>query len=314
MKSVCIFCGANTGNDLGLIQASQDLCHQLVDEGFHLIYGGGRAGLMREVADIFLAAGREVIGIRPEKLITDEPPHEEITKMMTVRDMFERKKLMMDLSDLFIALPGGAGTLDEIMEVFTHVKIGFVNKVCALYNYEGFYDDFERQLEKMVQFEFLTVSGKNQLVIASDPNELISISKDKMVDRPIIDKVALVLTDQGKVLVAKSRGKSRFYIPGGKREPGETDRETLSREAFEELSIAMNPSDIEYVGTFRAEAHGSCGHKDVKMSCYKGTYTGEIQASQEIEEVRWLNYQDKNLVSYVDLKIFDWLHQRQSIQ
>jgi 8-oxo-dGTP diphosphatase len=120
-----------------------------------------------------------------------------------------------------------------------------------------------------------------------------------------IDKLAWLEIQNGKILVAKSRGNSTFYIPGGKRESGETDEQALLREIEEELSVQLNPKNLRFYGTFEAQAHGHVAGVMVKMTCYRGNYLGEIEASSEIEEVAWVNHKDMDLVSFVDRIIFD---------
>lgn len=126
----------------------------------------------------------------------------------------------------------------------------------------------------------------------------------------IIDKLAWIEIVDGKILVARSIGKDAFYIPGGKREHGENDDEALLREIDEELTVSLLPASLEYFGTFEAQAHGHPMGVQVQMTCYWAKYTGTIQPAAEIEEVRWLNYQDKPLVSFVDRIIFDDLHKK----
>lgn len=126
----------------------------------------------------------------------------------------------------------------------------------------------------------------------------------------IIDKLAWIEIVDGKILVARSIGKSVFYIPGGKREPGENDDEALLREIDEELSVALLPASLEHFGTFEAQAHGQPLGVQVQMTCYWAKYTGTIKPAAEIEEVRWLNYKDKPLVSFVDRIIFDELQKK----
>ncbi|MBC5775309.1 NUDIX domain-containing protein [Pontibacter sp. KCTC 32443] len=123
----------------------------------------------------------------------------------------------------------------------------------------------------------------------------------------IIDKLAWIEIQDKQILSTRSRGKDTFYIPGGKREPGETDAQTLIREIKEELSIDLVASTINYLGTFEAQAHGHAVGVLVKMQCYTSAYTGTIQAASEIEEVAWLTSADKPKVSPVDKIIFDWL-------
>jgi 8-oxo-dGTP diphosphatase len=123
----------------------------------------------------------------------------------------------------------------------------------------------------------------------------------------IIDKLAWIEIRDGRVLSTRSRGKDTYYLPGGKREAGETDAETLLREIKEELDVTLNASSLQYIGAFQAQAHGHTEGIKVKMQCYSAQYEGTIKASSEIEEVIWLSYSDKDKVSAVDKIIFDWL-------
>ncbi|MEU8799800.1 NUDIX domain-containing protein [Spirillospora sp. NPDC048819] len=125
-----------------------------------------------------------------------------------------------------------------------------------------------------------------------------------------IDKVAWIHTEDGRILSTLSRGKSRYYIPGGKREGDETDLETLEREIREELSIELNVADAKFVGIFEAQADSHAEGISVVMTCYECPYEGEIRAASEIAEVVWLDYAGKHQSSPVDQIIFDWLHQR----
>ena len=125
----------------------------------------------------------------------------------------------------------------------------------------------------------------------------------------MIDKVAWVCLDDGKILSSRSRGKDVYYLPGGKREPGESDVETLVREIREELAVAIAPDTASHLGTFQAQAHGHADGVVVQMTCYTADHQGTPVASSEIEEVVWLAYNDRERVSPVDQIIFDHLHQ-----
>ena len=125
-----------------------------------------------------------------------------------------------------------------------------------------------------------------------------------------IDKIALIKVKDGKILSTKSVGKTKYYLPGGKREHGESDEQTLVREIFEELNVEIISSSIQYFGTFTAQSDGAREGVLVKMTCYRSEYIGTEKAKNEIEEVKWLTYQDYNQISEVDKKIFDLLHQR----
>lgn len=173
-KKVCIFCGARTGNSLEIIEKTKELVAILAAQDYDLVYGGGNGGLMGLIADEFLAFGRKVIGVRPSILLSEENSHDGLTEMISTVDMFERKKLMVDISDSFIALPGGVGTLDEILDVFTLNKIEAIRKPMALYDVDGFYKKFEELLGTFIQYEYLDESAMNMLIIDNNATELVN--------------------------------------------------------------------------------------------------------------------------------------------
>ncbi|MFJ7212270.1 NUDIX domain-containing protein [Amycolatopsis sp. NPDC098790] len=124
----------------------------------------------------------------------------------------------------------------------------------------------------------------------------------------MIDKVAWIEVADGRVLAARSRGKDKFYLPGGKREPGETDAETLVREIREELDVEITLSTVKPAGTFEGQAHGHAEGTLVRTTAYTAEYSGTLRASSEIEEIAWLGYEDRPRVSLVAQLIFDHLH------
>jgi 8-oxo-dGTP diphosphatase len=128
-----------------------------------------------------------------------------------------------------------------------------------------------------------------------------------------IDKIALIIIENGKILSTKSKGKNVYYIPGGKRENKETDHQTLIREIKEELSIDILNETINYVGTFIAQSDGDMAGVNVKMTCYKADYLGALKKNSEIEEIRWLSYNDLDIISEVDKIIFDFLRKRKEL-
>lgn len=129
-----------------------------------------------------------------------------------------------------------------------------------------------------------------------------------------IDKIAFIETKNGRVLSTKSKGKTRYYIPSGKRELGETDEQTLCREIAEELNVKIDKKTIEYLGTFKAQSDGAKDGILVKVTCYKAKYKGIVKPTSEIEEIRWLNYQDLEIISEVDKKIFRFLKEKGEIE
>ncbi len=129
----------------------------------------------------------------------------------------------------------------------------------------------------------------------------------------LIDKLAWLEIQDGKILSTRSKGRSKYYFPGGKREAGESDFEALSREIREELSVELIEDSMSFTGIFQAQADHHPEGVQVQMTCFEGAYTGTIAPASEIEEVVWLTYQDRHLVSPVDQIIFDWLKERKRL-
>ncbi|MEM9834106.1 MAG: NUDIX domain-containing protein [Bacteroidota bacterium] len=127
---------------------------------------------------------------------------------------------------------------------------------------------------------------------------------------PVIDKLAWIFLKERKILMARSRNKNTFYIPGGKREAGESDAQALTREIQEELSVVLLPDSLKLAGTFQAQAHGQPEGVEVRMTCYFADYRGELQAAAEIAEIDWFTYERINDVGPVDQIIFDWLREQ----
>lgn len=128
-----------------------------------------------------------------------------------------------------------------------------------------------------------------------------------------IDKIAWIHIVDGRILGARSEGKDTYYLPGGKREPGESDIDTLVREIEEELSVRIDGKTAAHLGSFHAAAHGKLEDVQVTMSCYTADYEGELSPASEIEELAWLTYKDRERVSAVCQKIFDHLHDQQAL-
>jgi ADP-ribose pyrophosphatase YjhB (NUDIX family) len=126
--------------------------------------------------------------------------------------------------------------------------------------------------------------------------------------RTLIDKIALIHLDDGRILSTRSKGKDVYYLPGGKREPGESDTDTLVREISEELAVVVNPGTAVHIGTFEAQADGHPDGMIIQMACYTAEYEGTPVASSEIAEIVWLTYADRDRVAPVDRIIFDHLH------
>lgn len=177
-KKICIFCGARTGNSPLIVKETKRLVSILVAQEYDLVYGGGSSGLMGLIADEFLAGGRKVIGVRPDILLAEEITHQGV-EMIITKDMFERKQKMVELSDSFLALPGGVGTLDEIVDVFTLNKVNLIDKPCAVFNINGFYDKLSSFLSVMVDYEYLDQSAMDELIVEDEANELVTRINNK---------------------------------------------------------------------------------------------------------------------------------------
>jgi uncharacterized protein (TIGR00730 family) len=152
--SVCVFCGSQYGADPVHRRVATQLGEMLAGAGVAVIYGGGHVGLMGAVADSAMAAGGEVIGLIPTRLLEREVGHRAITELITTPDMFERKRQMIDRADAFVILPGGLGTLDELLEVVTLRQLGYHDKVIVLVNLGGYWDLFTALVDQVVQHKF----------------------------------------------------------------------------------------------------------------------------------------------------------------
>lgn len=162
----------------------------VAERGYRLVYGGGHVGLMGAAADAALQAGGEVIGVIPQDILDKEVGHGGVTELITVNSMHERKMKMAHLSDSFIALPGGIGTLEEIVEVFTWSQLGFHSKACGLLNVEGYFDPLLALLDHMVGSRFLRQEHRDQLLCGDSPGDILdqvtaheAVSIDKWMDQ-----------------------------------------------------------------------------------------------------------------------------------
>jgi hypothetical protein len=174
-KKIGIFCGAHTGNNERYIEIAAHTARRLVAEGFGIVYGGGRVGLMGVIADNALEAGGEVIGVIPESLASREIAHSGLTQLRVVATMHERKALMADLSDGFIAIPGGYGTMDEFCEVVTWAQLRIHAKPVALLNSDGYYDELLALFDKMVREGFLSLTNRSIVRSARTIEELLPL-------------------------------------------------------------------------------------------------------------------------------------------
>jgi len=173
VERICVYAGSNHGNDPVYAEAAAALARVLAERGIGVVYGGGKVGLMGVVADTALAAGAEVIGVMPQALIDREIGHGGLTELRIVGSMHERKAQMAELSDGFVALPGGAGTLEELIEVYTWSQLGLHRKPMGVLNVRGYYDGLEALLDHAVREGFLREQHRAALHVAGDPDELL---------------------------------------------------------------------------------------------------------------------------------------------
>jgi uncharacterized protein (TIGR00730 family) len=173
MRSLCVFCGSKSGSRPEYTAAARALGGLLAQRGIELVYGGGNVGLMGSIADAVLAGGGRVTGVIPQSLVDKEVAHHGVTDLRIVQTMHERKALMNDLSDGFVALPGGFGTLDEFFEVLTWAQLGFHTKPCALLNVAGYFDPLLAALDHMAAERFLKPAHRQMVLAATDPVDLL---------------------------------------------------------------------------------------------------------------------------------------------
>ena len=173
MKRLCVFCGSSPGANGAYREAAEGLGRLLAREGIGLIYGGASVGLMGAVADAALAAGGEVTGVIPRALEEKEIAHPGLTALHVVGSMHERKALMTELVDGFIALPGGMGTFDEFFEVVTWAQLGMHHKPCGLLNAAGYYDRLAAFLDHAVAERFVKGEHREMIIIETEPARLL---------------------------------------------------------------------------------------------------------------------------------------------
>lgn len=173
MNSVCVFCGSNSGQDPAYVEAAKKVGHLLATSGRRLVYGGGRVGLMGALADSVLAAGGDVVGVIPKALVDREWAHQGVTDLRVVGSMHERKGLMYGMSDGFLALPGGLGTLEEFFEAWTLAQLGLLPKPIALLEVNGFFAPLLSFLDGIVENGLVRPSDREMLLVGEDPADLL---------------------------------------------------------------------------------------------------------------------------------------------
>jgi len=174
MKQICVFCGSRPGQHPEFARAAQEIGLLLAQHGLGLVYGGGKSGLMGLVADSCLEAGGHVTGVIPSFMDAYEVTHTDIQDLRTVETMHERKMLMCNLADAFVTLPGGIGTLEELLEQLAWFKLERHQKPIGLLNTEGFYDPFLAMLEHIVEAGFYAREDLEKMAVAAKPQELLN--------------------------------------------------------------------------------------------------------------------------------------------
>jgi uncharacterized protein (TIGR00730 family) len=191
MKRICVFCGSSPGARLEYVEAARQLGRTLAGKGIGLVYGGAKVGAMGQLAEAALKAGGEVIGIIPQDLVEKEVAFTELENLHVVGSMHERKARMVDLSDGFIALPGGLGTFEEFFEALTWAQLGLHHKPCGFLNVCGYYDKLIAFLDHAVAQQFVKSEYHAMVLVDEDPTALLE--KFAAYQPPNVDKAAWIL-------------------------------------------------------------------------------------------------------------------------
>jgi uncharacterized protein (TIGR00730 family) len=173
MKAIAVYCGANAGVDPVYADGARALARALVEHGLGLVFGGGHVGLMGIIADEVLRLGGEVTGVIPQQLVDRELAHPGLTRLFVVKDMHERKAMMAQLADGFVAMPGGMGTFEELFEMLTWSQLGIHAKPVAVFNVAGFYDQLVAFMGHVQEEGFIRPQHAGLMMVESDPDALI---------------------------------------------------------------------------------------------------------------------------------------------
>lgn len=311
---ICVYCGSSPGASPAFRETAALLGRRIAERGLGLVYGGAQVGLMGVVADAALAAGGEVHGVIPTSMTTREIAHRGLTRLHVVDTMAQRKDLMAELSDAFVALPGGIGTLDELFETWTLHHLGERAKPVAVLDVEGFFAPLLQMIEHTVAAGFLSRGTADALVVDTDVDALLDrIVVPPAVDDDALDVVAWVVVRDGALLVARSHGSDAFYAPGGKVEPGETQVAALVREMREELDVEVDPLSVTPLTVVTAPAHGRYADRVVRLACFTASTaegSPEPQPHGEIAELRWVHEGDGTPLAPANHALFDQLRSR----
>ena len=174
LKSICVYCGSQDGIDPAHAEAARAMGDALADRGIRLVFGGGQIGMMGQIADQVLKRGGEAVGVIPKSLMKTEIAHDGLTEMHVTEGMHERKAMMAELSDAFITMPGGLGTLEELFETWTWAQLGIHKKPFGLLNVNGYYDGLLSFLDHAVTDGYVRSGHRDMLVVDSSPAELLA--------------------------------------------------------------------------------------------------------------------------------------------
>jgi uncharacterized protein (TIGR00730 family) len=191
MKRICVFCGSSPGTGSEYLQAAKELGYALASKNIGLVYGGAKVGMMGRIAESVLEKGGEVIGVIPKGLVEREVAFTGLADLRVVGSMHERKALMADLSDGFIALPGGLGTIEEFFEVVTWAQLGIHPKPCGLLNVRQYYNKLMDFLDHTVSEKFVELEHRSMILVDEDPERLLQ--KFETYQPPTVDKAQWVL-------------------------------------------------------------------------------------------------------------------------
>jgi uncharacterized protein (TIGR00730 family) len=186
LQRICVFCGSSPGHRPAYVQAAQEVGRLLARRGIDLVYGGGNVGLMGAMANACLQEGGKAIGVIPRALFEKEIAHPGLTELRVVASMHERKATMADLSDGFIAMPGGFGTWEEFCEILTWAQLGIQRKPCALLNVNGYYDPLLQMADRAVEEGFVSNIHRGLILAGTDPARLLDRLNEYSV--PFVDK------------------------------------------------------------------------------------------------------------------------------
>ncbi|MFW5489346.1 MAG: TIGR00730 family Rossman fold protein [Desulfovibrio sp.] len=184
MRNVCVFLGSAHGNDPIYEQTAKDLARAIAGRGLELVYGGSNSGLMGVLATTAMEAGGEVTGVIPQGLVDKEIAHPNLTRSHVVADMLARKKTMIELSEAFVILPGGLGTLDELFEVVTWCQLGLSKAPCGLLNVNGYYDHLNGFLDRIAESGFVAQRHRDMILCHEEPEALLDMLERAEVPTP----------------------------------------------------------------------------------------------------------------------------------